>query len=1047
MTTHTPPPQRLFFFLLVLLNPLLMHAQTLVNKINEEHTAAATITVDFISSTRDSIGDVYVAGNTYNVLEQSEDAIIRKYQSGTGTIQWEYVYTDVSVLADFATDVYVKNNIVYVTGTSLDASTGESVVFSLLLDATDGSQLDLQKYSSAFGSYVVGASIKADGYGNYYVAGTEQSDTNDFQIFVIGYDANGGLLWETYYDSLGRYDGAVNMKFAKGNLDVIGYSGTAFSSWDFVTLKINPANGTIINRTFSANGNGNISKPVDFTTDFLGDLYVLGETALSPTNTDWKLIKYDTLFNEVWVKTFGSADSLADKPAGIAADNAGHLIVTGFTSKPDGSTDATTVRYHRNGSILWQRSIAASVAGEDAKATDLVAAAIPDTDFFICGTGHRQGDDDFFTASYDINGNLQWLKYFNDTTASQDRARDLQVDGSGLIYTSGSVTTPTDTGFVTVVYEEWEKQDVAEYDTLGNPLYVKNQVILRLNKNALEGNFIDDRDYIYGTPHDFLTTDAYNSLNQKLPINFNRSKMLKIFPEHLSSDSISITKSGDTIRVPDFYTSFLLIAQNEQINEQAVCDSLNSLFPIVRYAHLNFTGTLQGNPPNDPQYSVNQSGLADITLNPGSINVEPAWAYTTGEPWVKVGIFDAAVDGRHTDLGGNSSSFNSTKVKGWDFENSYSLEDYVTQVQGASGYSHHGTAMAGIIGTLRNNNTGIAGIAGGDVDDQANNGATLYGCRVLDEVQTWIDAYTITRAIFNTTVAPASQGEPYWFGLDIMNNSYSFVPYPLPLSSPLIVAQYNKIILLRDAVHYANRVGVVFVASRGAGHNNALTYPACYNDDWVINVGGSDLLGSWDDDNSNPRNIGGGIDIVAPSVSSLCRTLYYNAATNSSIYANTSGTSASAAYVSGVSALLLSYLNDSAGLNFVLLPEDVENILEFTAFPIAGYSSEYVGAGRLNAGGALEYVDRSTRRLSHLDNQMSSTNSFLLLDTSVAVKLAEPLTSFSSINNYQDTAALYVLDTGMYKMDVYRYSSWIHTTIQPGDTLINVWPVHSSSAL
>jgi len=70
-----------------------------------------------------------------------------------------------------------------------------------------------------------------------------------------------------------------------------------------------------------------------------------------------------------------------------------------------------------------------------------------------------------------------------------------------------------------------------------------------------------------------------------------------------------------------------------------------------------------------------------------------------------------------------------------------------------------------------------------------------------------------------------------------------------------------------------------------------------------------------------------------------------------------------------------------------------------------------------------------------------------LLDTTVAVKLAEPLTAFSSINNYQDTSALYLLDTGIYKMDVYRYSSWIHTTVLPGDTLINVWPVHSSSAL
>lgn len=1024
-----------------------MHAQTLVNKINEEHTAAATITVDFISSTRDSIGDVYVAGNTYNVFEQSEDAIIRKYQSGTGTIQWEYIYTDVSGLADFATDVYVKNNIVYVTGTSMDPSTGESLAYSLLLDASDGTELDLQKYSSAFGSYVVGASIKADSYGNYYVAGTEQSDSNDFQIFVLGYDANGGLLWETYYDSLGRYDGAVNMKLTKGNLDVIGYSGTAFSSWDFVTLKINPANGTIINRTFSANGNGNISKPVDFTTDFLGDLYVLGETALSPTNTDWKLIKYDTLFNEIWVKTFGSADSLADKPAGIAADNAGHLIVTGFTSKPDGSTDATTVRYHRNGSILWQRSIAASVAGEDAKATDLVSAAIPDTDFFICGTSHHQGDDDFFTASYDINGNLQWLKYFNDTTASQDRARDLQIDGSGLIYTSGSFTTPTDTGFVTVVYEEWERNDSYALDTDSVPLYVKKQLIVRFDTSVVKKENIDKDGLVFGELNTFLRSDMVDTLQSTLPDVFLRDcKLIKLAENYKTYDTTLVTNIGDTIKMPPLWTFFQVVYSKSDSSDSYNASIIDSLYPLVRFTQLNYIGRsfscgCSQACPDDDFYETEQYSLHDdpnSSSQDGDIGAEGAWRFETGKSFVNVGIFDSGVEWYHEDFL-KINPIVSKVPGGFDFarpNNQVALQTMSQQGAIQPDFSGHGTRVAGIIGALRNNDKGVAGVAGGNwcstdpnndpSDDQA--GVSLYSYGISQPSGPSSEIIVTTNLISAMAEVFNPDYNKTITDVDILNFSNGLFSYG------------NDMPALKYLYYYCHLAGKIVVAARGQRINpnqsNAVVYPACFNDDWVISVGGSEETGIKHADSF----YGDGMDMIAPYKTTMIHTTTYNGQYSNGVI---NGTSWSAPHVTGISGLLLSYMNNPSGLQSPenLAPEDVEEIIQRTAWYDAGnytVPDNTIGWGRADARNVMEYIDKDRTRLLHYSTKNFSGTTQTI--TKITGNTDIDIIVEDDVNNGTTLA-------GTYKAAVYKVEYVVphNITLLPNESIAGFWARSGSS--
>jgi len=73
-------------------------------------------------------------------------------------------------------------------------------------------------------------------------------------------------------------------------------------------------------------------------------------------------------------------------------------------------------------------------------------------------------------------------------------------------------------------------------------------------------------------------------------------------------------------------------------------------------------------------------------------------------------------------------------VEGWDFETNDDLTETTDPDDNG-----HGTYVAGIIGTIRNNNFGIAGIAGGDYDVSTNfedRGVSLYGLKTTNPVPT-----------------------------------------------------------------------------------------------------------------------------------------------------------------------------------------------------------------------------------------------------------------------------------------------------------------------
>ncbi|NQX91739.1 MAG: S8 family serine peptidase, partial [Flavobacteriales bacterium] len=295
--------------------------------------------------------------------------------------------------------------------------------------------------------------------------------------------------------------------------------------------------------------------------------------------------------------------------------------------------------------------------------------------------------------------------------------------------------------------------------------------------------------------------------------------------------------------------------------------------------------------------------------------------------------------------------------------------DYVNEVNIAQAdvLDNHGTACAGIIGALRNNDLGVSGIAGGDVA-QSNTGSQLFSFAV-----SYAGNYALDGTIADAIVEASIDANGFGDAVHVLNNSYG---------GPMYTA------ILSNAVRFAWRNDVVFVASRGNDGTTTLSFPACYSAKRVLNVGASGTDGRKKrNDNGSPvdfySSYGGAVDFIAPGANELNWTTLdnqiapYCAATNQD-YDCFNGTSASAPHVSGIAALLLSRHRIVNGYQNGLSPEDVERLIEKSATDVNsppyfnGYD-DHNGWGLVNATAAMESIDLPNFEVWHNENQNATT--------------------------------------------------------------------------
>ena len=324
--------------------------------------------------------------------------------------------------------------------------------------------------------------------------------------------------------------------------------------------------------------------------------------------------------------------------------------------------------------------------------------------------------------------------------------------------------------------------------------------------------------------------------------------------------------------------------------------------------------------PNDPSFSSLWS-LYNVATPGADIHVVPAWDVSTGSRQNIVAELDTGVDYTHPDLAANIWSAPAQFTVNLSFGS-------LTCPAGSHGYNAlahscdpmdsdgHGTHVAGIVGAVGNNLTGITGV---------NWTASIMPIRIAPTSALGIVSVSdaIDAIEFAIQVKSFFAGSATPVNVRVLSNSWGGNPF----SQALL-----------DEINRANTNDMLFVAAAGNLNQNSdiyPLYPASYNAPNVIAVAAtnsSDALASFSNYGAATVHLGApGTTIFSTWPGATYRTV--------------NGTSMAAPHVSGAAVLVLSACNlNTASLKSTLL-NNVDVIPALTGKTVTG--------GRLNVNRAI----------------------------------------------------------------------------------------------
>jgi hypothetical protein len=1006
-----------------------VNAQTYINKEWVQNYGSPDA-IEWSSTFKDFWGNINTIGNT-QVSGQRANILITRFDN-QGGIVWQSNWDGPRNGSEYGVDLVGDDNLGYIYAVGASNYTNDtSFDITLLKYDASGNLIWETSYDGA-GKNDYPIKITMDDSGGLYVTGSSETSTTGFDFITLKFDTSGALIWDSRYDFNHHLDVAADiLTDPTGSIiTVTGGSEDSVGIWDYTTITYDMFGSEIdINREPAGN---DIKKPRDIVRDNNGNYYITG-VYNNGTDDDIKLIKLDSTLNTVWVSVYNnSVGGTNEESNALSIDENGYLYIGGWQQNPGaGERTFLILKFDQNGDFIWEQTLWPDENKPISEATDL---NISGGYVNVIGFCSNSNNSDIVTARFATDdGELNFIKIWENSFNSIDFPTDIVQEGKD-IYVTGRTTVNNGVRWVIVKYSLHESDTAMLRDSLGLAVLCKNQLIVRFDHNIVKKDVIDNTNFNFrefGLISDFLKDSASEAVLNKLQKFSYESNflLLKIFKALRTTDTLTISRLNEPIHIPKFWATFVLeLPEGNNINE--VADSLNTLFPLIKYVHPNLVA-IPESATNDSLYLDNQASLHPTTsFDSAHINIEPAWNITEAKPNIRVGIFDDGLFWKHKDFGYTGTASSSVIVGGWDFEKSAMLKS--TDAVGS-----HGTPCAGIFGAIKNNKIGIAGISGRDSSD-IKTGVSIYGIKIYPVLGplysnplNYIADAIVETSIYDPNNNPALN---YRYGLNVSNNSWRF--------SEMHPAYYTdtNLTLLNEAVHFANRLKVTYVAIRGnEGYPNK-AYPGIIDDDWVLCVGGTGVTGGYkyaitgDPTEQWEPSYGPEVDVSAPATQKLIRTLG-----SSGGYQDWNGTSAAAPHVTGVVSLLMSYLNKSSDSYENLSPEDIEYILQMTATDVETIGPDnYTGHGRLNGGAALQAVKKGAYKLIHCSSD-SLTNSKLisLYSSNQIVTLTE------RYKNYGDKW----FKPGPYKVNTYKIDATVNYTIGSNDSIKAKWPRPSSSNL
>ena len=349
------------------------------------------------------------------------------------TQQWAVTYNGPANGMDIPIKMVTdEDDNVYVAGTSDGVNTGEDIL--VIKYNSSGIQQWVARYNGSANGIDEGHSIAVDAAGNVFVAGLT-FETSGLNAIIIKYNSNGLQQWVAEY---GRPE-YTNNEFNRIAVDALGnvYAAGAIgngTNTDYVVIKYN----TLGVRQWVAeyNGSGNdADNPSSIVLDALGNIYVSGSSIGAGTGYDFATVKYNSLGAEQWVARYNGPSDNIDLGKAMKVNNNCDVFVTGNSVGENSDYDIVCIKYNSSGVQQWLQRY----NGPGNNADEVSAMALDgNSNVYIAGYSQSNGTDwDYVTIKYSASGTQQWVTRYNGPANEDDNAGDIAVNNMGNIFVTG----------------------------------------------------------------------------------------------------------------------------------------------------------------------------------------------------------------------------------------------------------------------------------------------------------------------------------------------------------------------------------------------------------------------------------------------------------------------------------------------------------------------------------------------------------------------------------------------------------------------------------
>jgi len=184
--------------------------------------------------------------------------------------------------------------------------------------------------------------------------------------------------------------------------------------------------------------------------DPAGRVYVTGYSTGSSSGADYMTIGYSSAGVPMWTNWYNGTGNGSDYALAVAVNVNSNVVVTGYSVGSSSPDDYATIAYSNSGVPIWTNRYRGPTGGAYAVAMAVDRSGNVVVAGYTSGVG---GNYDYATIAYSSAGAPLWTNFYNGSGNFHDTAYAVAVDASGNVFvTGGSWGGLSDYDYATVGY-------------------------------------------------------------------------------------------------------------------------------------------------------------------------------------------------------------------------------------------------------------------------------------------------------------------------------------------------------------------------------------------------------------------------------------------------------------------------------------------------------------------------------------------------------------------------------------------------------------------